>query len=85
MLSPTFKVRDIDVEDATPYPIHFSWNSTKSEKTGYLCIFHSNILCWFLSVIHFVVILEASNNADLSILLSIWDSNLPLRSCKNYM
>jgi len=42
MLSPTFKVRDIDVEDATPYPIHFSWNSTKSEKTGEIELFPRN-------------------------------------------
>ena len=45
MLSPTFKVRDIDVEDATPYPIHFSWNSTTSDETGCVYMFHSYKVC----------------------------------------
>eukprot|EP00112_Aurelia_sp_Birch-Aquarium-sp1_P015806 Seg353.11 transcript_id=Seg353.11/GoldUCD/mRNA.D3Y31 product="Heat shock protein 105 kDa" protein_id=Seg353.11/GoldUCD/D3Y31 len=42
MLSPTFKVRDIDVEDVTPYPIHLSWKDSTKDEIGNMEIFCRN-------------------------------------------
>lgn len=42
MLSPTFKVRDIDVIDATPYPIHVSWKAQQKDEMGEMEIFSKN-------------------------------------------
>lgn len=35
MLSPTFRVREFSVTDATPYPIVLTWKSQSAEDEGY--------------------------------------------------
>lgn len=42
MMSPTFKVRDIDVTDSTPYPINISWKDNSKDETGEMEIFSRN-------------------------------------------
>lgn len=46
MLSPTFRVREFSVTDATPYPIVLTWKSQSAEDEGYdiRVIFVENVL-----------------------------------------
>ena len=48
MLSPTFRVREFVVNDATPYPVVLTWKSQNTEDEGY-----DRFLCMLISLFVF--------------------------------